>query len=142
MLIKQIEADKKVAFKERDKFKNMILTTLLSEAQMVGKNNGNRETNDEEVIACAIKFKKNVNETIKHLSKTDVAYELCQDEIKIYENYLPSLMTEEELADVIKIYIQTFVGICNVGSIMSFLSQTYKGQYDGKMASGLARGLL
>ena len=49
---------------EKDTVKGNLLSTLVAEAVMVGKNDGNRETTDAETIAMIKKFLKNVNETL------------------------------------------------------------------------------
>lgn len=64
MLIVKIKHDQLVARKNRDQIESTLLTTLIGEADMVGKNNGNRDPFDEEVISVVKKFLKGVNETI------------------------------------------------------------------------------
>lgn len=43
MLIVKIKHDQLVARKNRDQIESTLLTTLIGEADMVGKNNGNRD---------------------------------------------------------------------------------------------------
>ena len=50
MLINQIKSDALEARKARQTNTATLLTTLYSEASMVGKNDGNRESTDAEVL--------------------------------------------------------------------------------------------
>jgi hypothetical protein len=59
-LIQTIKADQVQARKARSASAS-ILTTLIGEAEMIGKNAGDRESTDEEVIAIIKKFIKNLD---------------------------------------------------------------------------------
>ena len=76
MLIEKIKHDQLVARKNRSTVESTLLTTLIGEADMVGKNNGNRDPFDEEVISVVKKFLKGVNETIDILSRSGL-YIIC-----------------------------------------------------------------
>ena len=54
---------------EHDTAKSNLLSTLVAEAAMVGKNDGNRATTDQETINIIKKFIKNANENIKILDE-------------------------------------------------------------------------
>ena len=62
MLINQIKSDALIARKARKIDTATLLTTLYSEASMIGKNLGNRESTDQEVL-----------QVIELLSCTEVA---------------------------------------------------------------------
>ena len=51
MLIENLKEDQLIARKNRDQIKATLLTTLIGEAEMVGKNTGNRSPFDEEVVS-------------------------------------------------------------------------------------------
>jgi uncharacterized protein YqeY len=108
-----------------------VLTTLLGEAQMVGKNAGNREPTDEEVVAVVQKFLKNIKETLSviGLHEDRAAFEY---EAEILKQFLPRQMCKDELVDLAKTCI-------NMPSFMQLLKKEYSGQYDGKVASEIAR---
>ena len=48
--LQEIKAAQLTARKERNTFKASLLTTLIGEAEMVGKSAGNRPSTDEEVL--------------------------------------------------------------------------------------------
>jgi hypothetical protein len=125
-----------------------ILTTLLGEAEMIGKNAGNRETTDEEVIAIAKKFIKNIDETINAIRKVEMtdekaaALRMAFAERGVVEMYLPKQMTVEQLRDVIQKIItgMKMLGADpNMGLVMKELKGNFDGQYDGKAASTITK---
>ena len=67
-LIIEIKSAQLAARKARDSFTASSLTTLIGEAEMVGKNAG-REVTDAEVVAVLKKFVKNIDETTTVLSR-------------------------------------------------------------------------
>jgi uncharacterized protein YqeY len=141
MILEKIKADNLTARKAKDKFTSSVLTTLIGEISIVGKNDGNRETTDEECIAKITKFKKGVAETVKVLHSSQGNWPDEYDkELALYEKYLPTLMTEVELQEVIKgIVAKTLKP--NIGSVMKELKENYK-HYDGKMASTILKDVL
>ena len=118
-----------------------LLTTLIGEAAMIGKNDGNRETSDDEVIVVMKKFLKNINETLAVRPKTpglDVEKILLTEMI---EQYGPKQLSEEDLrGTIIKIIEQD--DNPNMGSVMKMLKDVYGGEYDGRMASTLTKEIL
>lgn len=141
-LLTQIKQDQLQARKDKDQVKVGILTTLVSEAAMIGKNDGNRESTDAEVIATIKKFIKNTDETISLLEKEHgdlVAKPLREREILM--SYLPHQLTDEELLISIdeiitELQIDSLKGM---GLVMKTLKERYEGQFDGKTASALVK---
>jgi uncharacterized protein YqeY len=97
MLIEKIKHDQLVARKNRDQIESTLLTTLIGEADMVGKNNGNRDPFDEEVISVVKKFLKGVNETIAILEKSGRDVSQFEKEREILDSYLPTQLTKEKI---------------------------------------------
>jgi hypothetical protein len=142
-LIEKIKQEQLKARKNKDKFKAGILTCLYSEANIIGKNNGDRQTTDEECIKCITKFKKGTNDNIRILrdlgkNARDIAPLL--QEVGFYDEFLPKQMTKSELTEYIKETIA--LGANNIGAVMKVMKTEINGQYDGKMASGLIKELL
>ena len=139
-LLSKIKDDLNNARKASDRVALTILTTLYSEAAMKGKNSGNRESTDEEVTATITKFVKNAKELLSHIEDTETKDKVAS-EIDIYEAYLPSQMSKEELTSVITNIMGVAEGdvIPNIGIVMKHLSANYNGRYDGKLASEIVR---
>jgi uncharacterized protein YqeY len=110
-----------------------VLTTLLGEAQMVGKNNGNREPTDEEVVAVVQKFLKNIDETLRVASDVQVR-ETLQQEAAVLKAFLPRQMDKNELTELAKT-------CATMPAFMQLLKKEHAGQYDGKTASEIARSI-
>jgi len=135
MIIDTIKAENLAARKNKDKFTSGILTCLIGEIEIVGKNNGNRKTTDAEAVKVIQKFKKGAEEVQKAKPSDEVL-----KEIEIYDTYLPKLMTEQELTELISDMIKSLPNP-NIGMLMGQLKKSGK-DYDGKMASAIIRDLL
>lgn len=140
-LMNQIKQDQLQARKAREIKKASLLTTLIGEASIIGKNDGNRETTDEEVIRVIKKFIKGLQEVKQHSNDT-AAFCECDVEIEILESYLPKMLTTEELEVIIKTMVEGAGGEATMGSIMGALKSVYPGLYDGKVASGIVKEML
>jgi uncharacterized protein YqeY len=143
MLLNKIKDDQFAARKAKDTVTATLLTTLYSEALMVGKNAG-RETSDDEVLKVIQKFLKGVNETIVALQSKGGEYldkvggailEKC-----ILEAYLPKQITEVEIIAELQPLIAS--GVTSVGDLMKSLKSKYGAALDGKTASALIKTLV
>jgi len=143
-LILQIKKDQLQARKNSQTAEATLLTTLLGEAAMIGKNAGNRETTDEEVVAVIKKFVKNNTELMGYAEAESNAYLSAKDENALLSQYLPSQMTEDELREAVQSRIIALDEISPklMGSVMKWLKDNYAGQYDGGLASKVVKELL
>lgn len=143
--IKKIEKDLACARKEK---KNTVswLSTLLAEVKAIGKNDGNRETTEEETLKMIQKFRKGVLETEdlllkKGAAETDAKMQELKAEREVYESYLPKMMSEEELRAAVREIVSSLDNP-NMGAVMKLLKEKYSGKYDGKQASALVKDIL
>jgi uncharacterized protein YqeY len=145
MLIDNIENDRIVALRSGDSARRSVLSFLASEARKIGKDAGNRDSTDEEVIRVIRKQIETVNENIK-LRPDDVGrVSAWTAEIEILRSYLPVQMEADELTGL----ILTMMGDMGddrspkmIGSIMARLKNEHAGQYDPAMASRIVKSLL
>ena len=98
---------------------------------MVGKN-ANRETTDQEVVAVVKKFIKNIDETIAALTTRNQDAGSFLAERAVLEKFLPLQLTELALEHIAKQHK-------SMPEFMKFLKETHAGQYDGKLASIVAK---
>ena len=126
----QIAARKAGALQEREA---SLLTTLLGEAAMVGKN-ANRETTDQEVVAVVKKFVKNIDETITALTTRNQDASAFMVERRILEQFLPTQLSGEDLGKIA-------LDFTSMPEYMKHLKENYAGQYDGKVASTIAKAV-
>ena len=144
MLIQKLQADQLIARKAKDYVATGLLTALVSEAAMVGKNAGNRISTDDEVLATIRKFLKNAEETlnrVKQLAGAEKAVSNFTEEIQILNGYLPQQMSDDQLREAINTF-KTENPNANMGLAMKFLKEKYNGLYDGKQASIIAKEVI
>jgi len=133
-LLNKIKQDSLTARKARDTVASNLLGTLVSEAAMVGKNAGNRDSTDEEVLKVVKKFLDNAKDTLKLVGNSNA----IEQEIVILHGYMPLQLTEAQLKEIIDQLKLSNPG-CTIGAVMANLKTYYEGQYDGKLASQLFR---
>ena len=142
-LLETIKKDLIEARKAKNMLASAVLSTLYSEATMVGKNDGNRETADSEVVAKVKAFIKNIDETVKSLPEGHSQSTELGKEKELLQKYLPKQMSEEELKNSIsEIGIAYEKSMKSMGKIMGELKTRYDGTYDGKIASALVKTFL
>ena len=135
-MLTRIKEDQIKARKGRDRVASSLLTTLLGESQMPGKNAGNRDSTDTEVILVIKKFIKNAKEMLKLSQPGTEQEKITLIELDILEEYLPSQLSENELRDEINRIIIELIEP-NMGQVMKSLKDTHNGNYDGRLASGI-----
>ena len=133
------------ARKARQSVATSLLTTLYSEAAMVGKDAG-RESTDMEVIATLKKFAKNNAENRGHAGDrrdSDWLDVLCEEQ-EIIESFLPKQLSDVELTDIMRTIISEngIAGPKGMGILMKLLKEQYDGLYDGKQAATISKTLL
>ena len=131
-LIEQIK-QKQIAARKAASAEASLLTTLLGEAAMVGKNAG-RETTDQEVVAVVKKFIKNIDETVSALSSRGQDAASFLAERSVLERFLPLQLTELALVNIAQNHK-------SMPEFMKFLKENHAGQYDGKLASIVAKNI-
>lgn len=138
-LIDTIKSDNLKARQQKLSAVSSLLTTLIGEAEMIGKNAGNRQPTDAEVQTLIRKFIKNNNETISALGDQDPRSLAFMGENHTLEKYLPIQMNTEQLVATVR-GIVTGLKIAqtpkiDMGAVMKILKERFDGQYDGKAAS-------
>lgn len=142
MLIDKIKADQLNARKARNTVETDVLTTLLGEITIIGKNDGNRETHDDEAKNAIIKFHKNLSETYKlQKQRGDVESVLAktETEMSVVERYMPKQLSDAELAVIIQQMAESMGASSpkDTGRLMKAINAEYKGQYNGQVCKRL-----
>jgi uncharacterized protein len=133
-LIDTLRAAQLQARKDKLTTETSLYTTLLGEALMIGKNNGNRPTTDTEVVAVVQKFLKNNQETVSILTKDGRDTAILLHEQRLLMAMLPKQLTSEELTLLAQSH--TSLGL---PGFMQFLKKNHAGQYDGKLAASVSK---
>lgn len=135
--LNQIKDAQLVARKAKQTEKATLLTTLYAEAMTVGKNQGNRDSTDQEVLAVVQKFLKN-NLEFQKVANEAKLIELQQEEA-ILKQFMPKMLSEDEMIAIIDAVKATSP---SMKEIMAYFKDEYAGQYDGKMLSTLVKNAL
>jgi uncharacterized protein YqeY len=145
MLLEKIKQDSIEARKQKSTIAT-FLVTLYAEAAKVGKDKRNGLSTDEEVIAVLKKFKAGAETIIAAAEKQQVhnATDLITQaniEMGIVDQYLPQMMSNEEVEKKIIEYINTLTDKSpkQMGNVMNYLKQNFGGLYDGGVASKIVK---
>ena len=139
-LLKQIKADQVAARKARNTQEATVLTTLLGEAGP----SGNDVVTDEQVTKVVQKFLKNLHDVIGYTANPEVQ-DRMKEEIAILERYQPAQLTEDKIR---QFATEALADLADepagkrVGMVMKQLTEKYRGQYDGKVASQIVKDLV
>jgi len=129
----------------KEKAENAIsLSSTLSEIKMIGKNNGNRDTNDSEVIKFLNKLiKRNIGvlELIEKDETRKEAAKKLKEENAFYSTYIPKQLSSEDLAkEVEKLILELDAkSMKDMGRVMSAINKSFDGQFDGKACSDIVK---
>ncbi len=138
-MIEQIMQDYKIAMKERQENRKLILNYLIS--QIKNKRiDLQRELTDEEVVNLIRKEVKSLQEGMLFLQKAGKGDELKTEEEKrrVLEWYLPQLMTKEQTKNLIQ-QIVVELGLINIqkqkGVLMKEIMSKYRGSIDSELVN-------
>lgn len=140
-LLEQLKRDQLDSRIKSETLKTNLLTALLGDALMVGKNDGNRTPTDVEITKVIKKFIKNIDEILQYKHDDNLVKEK-----DILNGYLPKQLSDDQLEEVIsKIIDQLPPSIpekARMGNVMKILKTEHDGTYDGKVASSITIKLL
>ena len=117
--------------KKEDKVKANALMMLVDSAQKLAKEKG-EEVKETHIVEAAKKLAKMAKESI------DAGMEEAKKELKVYEEFLPKMLSEEETKKVIQKIIDE-IGSKNMGEIMKRLKA--RGDVDLSKASKIIKEL-
>jgi uncharacterized protein YqeY len=141
----QINADIKAAMIAKEKEKLAALRDIKSKL-LLEATSGSGEVSEEAAMKIVMKLHKQRIETYELYVK-EGREDLAADEIfqaKVIEQYLPKMMTEEEIkAEVAAAIAQTGAsGPQEMGKVMGVLTSKLAGKADGKVISTLVKEAL
>ena len=142
-LLAQLKKDSLLARKAADRVRGTLLSTLIGEAEMVGKNAANRESTDEEVQQTIRKFLKNNQEALGVI-KDEARRAVLEQESAILTAYLPPLASDAEVQAFIAASVATLAerGPKQMGVVMGALKARYGSDFDAKLASAWIKDAL
>ncbi len=141
MIKTELQANIKDAMKAKNK---VLLLTLRGLSAAVKQYEVDNRKDAEEAIIIDI-FKKEIKkrrdsiEFAEKNNREDIVQKE-QAEIEVIQAYLPEQYSEEKMQSLIKDLIAN--GTDNIGKIMQALNTEHKGNFEGKLASQIAKTLL
>jgi uncharacterized protein YqeY len=142
----KIISDIKEAMKAKDQDKLRVLRSLkakLMEKEISERKGGEAKLSDEQAVEVLMKAAKQRKESIEQFEEggRDDLAENEKLELKIIEEYLPEMMSEDEVRDVVKQKIKQLgaSGLQDMGKVMGPLMGQLKGKADGSMVSRVVK---
>ena len=142
----QIFTDLKEAMKAKDQDRLRVLRSLkakLMEKEIAERQGGEAELSDEQALQVLTKAAKQRKESIAQFTdggREDlVANE--EMELEIIEEYLPEMMSEDEVREVVKDKIAAMgaSGPQDMGKVMGPIMGQLKGKADGSLVSSIVK---
>lgn len=150
-LKEQLQQDLREALRARDERRKSVIRMALSGITLAEVEQG-RELDDGEVIAVLRKQAAQRQETIAELLRANRPDLLAneQAELAILEEYLPRLLSREEIAEEARRVIAEVLGteplgaggLKYIGQVMRPLMARLKGRADGALVNEVVRELL
>jgi len=143
-ILQNIKDASLTARKARESDKALSLTTLYSEAFMIGKNDGGRETTDSETIAIVKKFIKNIDETVSKFAYGDSRAQKFVVEKDLFSTFLPKQLDEADIRaelSILKVELNLTTPK-DMGNLLKTFKAKFEGTYDGAVASKIAKEIL
>lgn len=128
-LQEQIKADMKTAMRNKETEKRDFLRVVIAEFSR----EKDKDLTDDSVLAILKKMKKDAGK---------VGSEQSEKEIKILENYLPELMSEEAINTALDTIIDETgieINMKSMGRLMGEFNKKFKGKADNKIVSTLVK---
>lgn len=117
-----------------------LLTTIIGEAEMVGKSNGNRESTEEEVTKVLRRFEVNIVDTMEILRKSEnyIQVDVYKKELELIRVFLPAKLTDSQVMEDIKSVMSSNnlpAEQRSMGVVSKELKAKYGSQYEGQQVS-------
>lgn len=145
-LKEKIMTDLKEAMKAKDSDKTMVLRSLkakILEKEISERKGGESVLSDDQVIDVLLKAAKQRKESIDQFTQGDRLdlVEKEEMELSIIDNYLPKMMSEEEVLVEVKSQIEKVgaTSIGDIGKVMGPLMGKLKGKAEGSTISKVVK---
>lgn len=147
MSIKEkILEDLKAAMKAKNADKLRVLRSLKSkilEKEISERKGGEGTISDEQVIEVLMKAAKQRKESIEQFEEggRDDLVQQEADELEVIENYLPEMMSDDEVREEVKNQIEKMgaSGMADMGKVMGAMMGRLKGKAEGSVVSRIVK---
>jgi len=144
-LFDKIQSDMYSAMKARDAIKSKTLRVVIAKLKdkKIEKRDDLSESEELKVLQSLAKQRKESIKMFKEGGRDDLV-EQESKELEIIEEYLPKMMTDEEIKNVVKSSINEAgsQSLADIGKVMPIIMKKGGGMIDGKKAQLFLRELL
>lgn len=144
-LFKKIQADMYQAMKAKDNVKSKTLRVVLSKLKdkKIEKRDDLSEAEELKVLKTLAKQHKESISMFRNGGRDDLVG-IETKELQIIEQYLPKMMTDEEIKNIVKNSIEEAgaQSLADIGKAMPIIMKKGAGKIDGKKAQLFLRELL
>lgn len=142
-LEKRIETDLMSAMKEKDSVKVSALRSVKTAIQNEKTKGSFHELTDADVVKVIkkeMKQREEAEEIYRNANREELANKE-QDERLVLEVYVPPMLSENELSDIVEHLIVELnaSSMKDMGKIMAELNKRYPNSFDGKIASTIVK---
>lgn len=144
-LKERLQDDWKQALKSKEKLKADTISMAKAAILQVEKNDGSK-LDDEQIIDVLAKEVKMRREALLEFEKgkRQDLVDKTSSEIEILLEYLPQQLTEEEIAEIVRMAVNETGSnsIKDMGKVMAAVNPKVKGRADGKLVSTIVKQFL
>lgn len=143
MTFETLQKDMIAAMKARDKARKDSISSLVSAVKKAAIDEGCRDDIKEELVnRVVLKELKTVKEQIDSCpaDRTDLL-EVYQARYDVINEYAPSLLSAEEIKEILVSKYSDVIATKNKGAIMKAVMPELKGKADGKVINGVVADL-
>ncbi len=143
--INKIQSEMYASMKQGDKIKSATLRALLAKLKDRQIDNGEdlSEKDSINVIKTLVKQRKESIDLYQKAGRDDLSEKELK-ELKILEHYLPRMMSDEEIRELVLLVVEETgaTDMSDVGKVMPIIMQRGSENIDGKIANTILRELL
>lgn len=142
----RINADLKAAMKAKDKQKLRAIRAIKSGILLAKTDGTGDELTEDKAIKMLTKMAKQRKDSLDIYEKQgreDLAA-IERAELDVLKTYLPAQLSEEEITAAVKEIIAKVgaTSMKDMGKVMGMTTKQFAGKADGKVISGIVKGLL
>ncbi len=144
-LFEKIQSDMYQAMKDRDTTKAKTLRVVIAKLKdkKIEKREDLSEPEEVKILQTLVKQRKESITMFRNGGRDDLV-ELESEELQIIEQYLPKMMTDEEIKNIVNNSIEEAgaKSLADIGKVMPIIMKKGAGKIDGKKAQLFLRELL
>ncbi|EUJ25009.1 GatB/YqeY domain-containing protein [Listeria grandensis] len=145
-LLDQLNEDMKQAMRAKEKDKLSVIRMLKAALQNEAIRLGTDDISPDDEVTILSREMKQRRDSLNEFEKADRSdlVEKLQEEIVIVESYLPKQLSEEEIAEIVKVTIEE-VGAtspADFGKVMTAVMPKVKGKADGNAVNKFVKQYL